>query len=350
MCFLKNNLKKLIKRSLKFIISLCFFVTLSIFFIFFKKKSIKDSQKRILIVKLDAIGDYILFRNFLEEIKKDPKFSNYKITFLGNIVNKKIAESLDSKFIDEFIWLKKKNILFKPFYFFSILNNIKYHFNLILYPCYSREFIGDLVVKYSKADEKIGFRGDINCINFILKNISDKWYDNLVEINKDVTFEFYKNKEFFKYILNRYIEIIKPEIKKADLLITRKIDLPDNFVAFFPGAQKKKRRWSKDNFIEISKFLINDCKKNVVICGLKDDSLNINIDSLVDLSGETNLLESIYILSKADLVISNDTSGAHIAAALNITVIVLSQFNYYGRFFPYPSEIENIYCLFPPKK
>ena len=41
--------------------------------------------KSLLLIRLDAIGDYILFRNFIEELKKDEKYKHYSITLLGNI-------------------------------------------------------------------------------------------------------------------------------------------------------------------------------------------------------------------------------------------------------------------------
>lgn len=337
--------KKIIKKFIKLIISLLFF--LIVFLFHSKKKSIKDSKKRILIVKLDAIGDYILFRNFLEIIKTDNKYSDYEITFLGNSVNKKIAEILDVKFINEFIWLKKKNILLKPFYFLRILNDLKYSFDLILYPCYSREFVADLFIKYSKADRKIGFKGDTNCISLFIKNISDKWYSKLIEIDKNIIFEFYKNREFFNQVLQTNLDILKPEIKTENLVIDKKIDLPEKYVVLFPGAQEKKRRWPKNNFIDIANFLVERYKLKVFVCGVKDDSLLYENDNIIDLAGKTTLIELMYIMSKAILVISNDTSGAHIGIAVNTPTIILSQFNHYKRFVPYPSEIKNIYCLTP---
>lgn len=338
---------KKIKNIFKLVISLLFFLIVFLFLFFLKRKNFKDNKKRILIIKLDAIGDYILFRNFLEAVRTDVKYSDYEITFLGNSVNKKIAETLDAKFVDEFIWLKKKNILFKPFYFLKVLKSFKYKFDLVLYPCYSREFIGDLFVKYSKADKKVGFKGDINCIDPFLKMISDKWYNSLIRIDKSIIFEFYKNREFFNQILQTNLNILKPEIKIEDLLIDKKLDLPDKYVVLFPGAQEEKRRWPKDNFINIANFLVEKYKLKVLVCGVKDDSLMFENSDIIDLAGKTTLIELMYIMSKAVLVISNDTSGAHIGIAVNVPIIVLYMFNHYGRFFPYPDEVKNVHCLKP---
>ena len=90
-----------------------------------------SNSKNLLIVKMDAIGDYILFRNFLKAIKEDKKYSKYKITLCGNSVWKDISEKFDSKVIDEFYWINKKKFLIKVSYFKKIINIIFVKINFI---------------------------------------------------------------------------------------------------------------------------------------------------------------------------------------------------------------------------
>ena len=74
-------------------------------------------QKSLLLVRLDAIGDYILFRNFIESLKKNQKYNNYKITLLGNNVWKNLSKELDYEYVDNFIWLDRnkfnKNLIYR---------------------------------------------------------------------------------------------------------------------------------------------------------------------------------------------------------------------------------------------
>ncbi len=143
------------------------------------------------------------------------------------------------------------------------------------------------------------------------------------------------------------MQIKKPFIDKT-IINLDKISLPDNFVVLFPGASADKRKWPKDNFIKISEYLINNYKFNIVVCGSGEDKISFENEKFFDMTGKTNLMQLVYIISKSKLIISNDTSGAHIGAALDIPLIVLSQFNHCGRFFPYPSEIsERNICLTP---
>jgi ADP-heptose:LPS heptosyltransferase len=346
---IKLIIHKKIRRFLKRHISILIFL-LTIFK--FKRKNIIKNNT-LLIIKLDAIGDYILFRNFLKIIKDSPKYKGYHITFLGNAVNKNIAETLDKYFVDEFIWINKKIIFKNPFYILKIINRINKKFSVVIQATYSREFIADILVKSTNAPTCIGFMGDNNNTDKKEKERTDGWYTDLINIDPKINFEFFRNKSFFSKILEENIAIEKPFINNEDLPTDNHILIPDNFVLLFPGAQKKYRRWPAKNFKEVGKYLANKYNRNIVICGSESDDGAAKIikdgDSrIINLTGKTSLMELIYIISKAKLVISNDTSGAHISAALNIPAIILSQFNHYLRFVPYPPEISsNILCLLP---
>ena len=90
-----SNLKKLIKLLIFSLINLCISPS----------KEIK--QKSLLLIRLDAIGDYVLFRNFIKLLKKTHKYNDYKITLLGNIVWKNLSKELDYEYVDKFIWLDR---------------------------------------------------------------------------------------------------------------------------------------------------------------------------------------------------------------------------------------------------
>ncbi len=96
--------------------------------------------KTLLIVKLDAIGDYLLFRNFLEDIRKSKKFANYHITLCGNIIWKELAEAFDKSYVDEFIWIDKKKLTIEKSYRKLTLQHIKDKgFEIAFQPTFSRE-------------------------------------------------------------------------------------------------------------------------------------------------------------------------------------------------------------------
>jgi hypothetical protein len=67
----------------------------------------KNKDKKLLIIRLDDIGDYLLFRNSLEAYKTSPRWNAYEITLLGNKIWKDLFEELDSTTVDKTIWINK---------------------------------------------------------------------------------------------------------------------------------------------------------------------------------------------------------------------------------------------------
>ena len=71
---------------------------------------------------------------------------------------------------------------------------------------------------------------------------------------------------------------------------------------------------------------------------------------VVDLTGKLSIPELIYVLSKADLLIANETGIVHIAASTQTPTLVISQGKSLVRWHPYPaasrSQITYLYPSF----
>lgn len=348
----------IIKRIIISIYLLLIIIILDIIFLFTKKS--KNSNKNILIIKLDAIGDYILFRNFIEIINKSSKFKDYKITYLGNQNVKSISEWLDGEFIDKYIWINTKKILKNPLYLFKIASEIKNNYQYAIQPTYSRTLIGNYLIKTSKAKHRISFKGDSNNILPIIKKVTDGWYNNLIKINQKTIFEFEKNKELFKNIINAKINLTSPLIKKEKL---QNSDTPlnfkniSNYIVIFPGASNYLKMWSTTYYAKIVKYISEKYNYTIVICGsvkeniLANEIINLSKNkAIIDLTGKTDLKQLTLIINNAKLLITNDTSAAHIGPAVNVNTIALSQMHYYGRFLPYPAHYSSsTICVIPHK-
>ncbi len=125
------------------------------------KKPIPN-PKTLLIIRIDGIGDYILFRNFLEALKNSPRFKDYKYTLCGNQAYKELALAYDSKIVSEFIWINTNKMKRHAFYRWKIFREIRTKgIEVVLNPTYSRNPIcDDSIVRISGAKEKIGCVGD----------------------------------------------------------------------------------------------------------------------------------------------------------------------------------------------
>lgn len=319
----------------------------------FKNKDPK--KKQLLIIKPDDIGDYILLRNFLPYIKNSKKYSNYEITYLGNKTIKELAEVLDSEHIDKFIWMDRNKIIKKPRLILNECFKICDKFDSIIHPVYSRTHWGEVLIKYSEGKEKIGFLGDNTNMPVEKKNKGNKYYTKLISINKNTLFEFDKNKEFFEKILNEKIKINKPEINKEKLNKIKTTKIPKKFIVIFPGSNVKEKCWDENNFANIIEYIWKKYKIKTIILGNKNERdiakniiKQLNKNSTINLVEKTSLVELTTIISKAKLVITNDSCAGHIGPALNIKTIILSRMNHYYRFVPYPkNRNKNSICIVP---
>jgi ADP-heptose:LPS heptosyltransferase len=309
------------------------------------------TTKRLLIIKLDAIGDYILFRNNISAIRHSERFKSYTFTMLGNPGFKDIATSLDQSFFEEFIWTDPQvvyNVEFLNWTTFKFLLKIKLKgFETILHPAHSRLLSTDLFIKYLGAKKTIASVGDD--INYLgnEKQIGDAIYDELIPVPSYDTFEFFRNIVFTQNLVG-----VKNEQIQLSLGDTRvQEERVPKVIVLFPGAGLAFRRWSTKKFADLMELIVQRNADIVFyIAGGKTETIlaheiisfaGTNGMVIKDYTGKTNLPEMVDLLRQADLLISNETSAVHMAAAVNLPTICISNGNQFGRFNPYPKELRN---------
>lgn len=301
------------------------------------------------IVKTDAIGDYILFRNSLESYKKN---SSNKIILVGNSAWKDIALYLDSKVIDQFIWIDFKKISNDQKYFKRILFRISaIRYNNLLSPSISRDFLSSLILLSANALVKYCYYADGMNANKIVLRISEYGCFAIKSKHKYL-FEFFRNIEFFSYVLgtkDQPTPDLSIELHPSSSTL-EKFKLNENqYCIFFVGGSAQFRKWDINNYIETAKNFNKNCK--ILFCGSRDDLISTatNLpDNCIDLTGKTSLIEMLYLIQGSYFILSNETSIPHMAAALNKKIMVISNGNHYGRFSPYPSSLnKEYYTIYP---
>ncbi len=300
------------------------------------------SQKAIIIIKTDAIGDFMLFRKAIQAIKESQKYRNYKIYLLGNEVWKDLAISLDGNFVNGFFWLNRhacKNPA-DPFYRQQLVFDInKIRFEKLVYFSFSREHLsGDWLAGHISAKEKITTEGDLLCQTREEQHAGNSFFQKLFPLSNLITFELEKNKLFTEWLINEKIKSDFISINNP----TPDISSDSNKIVFFPGASADFRQWPIESFIEIGKKILEIPDLKIVIAGGKEDENKGNqiveilgSERVTSVCGKVSLPEFFQILANARMLISNETSGVHMAVALGIPTICISNGNHYGRFNPY---------------
>lgn len=333
-----HNLKIYLRRKLIFIID---FILI--------RKCLFTKKESLLIIRLDDIGDYILFRNFIEPIRNSAKFKNKKIYLAGNEKWKDLTESYDKAFYDKIVWINLKR--------FRSRSGWSYKYSVLLKIYLLR--CETVFVPNDTTNEMINFIISRSGIKEIISNTPDSIYhfgdiDNFksksngsFENYLDMFFQFNRNKKFTEKLISQQINFSKPFINGI------KKFKDEEYIVIFPGAGDKKRQWGSKNFRELCEKIQREYKFKIYICGDKSDSDSareiINASKgIEDYTGKTTLTELANIIAGAKLLISNETCAVHLAASVNTKTICISNGNHFGRFNPYPQNIcDFIYTVYP---
>ncbi len=314
--------------------------------------------KRLLIIKLDHLGDYILFRNFLKRIRESEKFKNYKITFLGNIILKELAEKLDSKYVDEFIWINLKDFFteYKSGYRYNVIKKVSsLYYDIAFQPSYSRNYFwGDSIMRAVDAGEKIGFDGDLNNLKGVLKKKADSFYSRLIKLPDNVVFEFDKNRFIVDELLkNNSHNINLPFIETVPAFLKHE---SGEYCVIFAGASSARRRWGIEKFAKVADYIVENSGYKIFLAGsTAEENLAFEVSAAMKsekkeiICRTAGLFDTACLLAGAAVVICGDTGAVHMAMAAGAAkVICISNANHYLRFVPYPAGLDDrLFCVFP---
>jgi ADP-heptose:LPS heptosyltransferase len=302
-------------------------------------------RKTVLIVRLDLIGDFILWLDSAKELKKVYPASH--LVLYGNSVWTEVARQLP--YWDEVIPIDvarlRTDLLYRIRIFFHIRRK---SFDIALQPTFSREYVGDLTVRASKARQRIGHRGDINNITELQKYRTDLWYTQLIDTRAaDSGMELQTNTNLINGLsLHKY----RTNTPSLPVLCTLPKDLIgfDRYTVIAPGASWRPRAWPIEYFAALIKQLGENNEIEFILCGSVEerrlcDQLIAMCPgvSIQNLAGKTDLLQMGEVLRGADLVVANESAAIHLASAVGTSSVCITGGGHYGRFIPYQVKVTN---------
>ncbi len=343
-------------------------------------------KKTLCFIRLDIIGDYILYRNFLPLFKK--YFEDYETTFIGNTVIKDMATHCDSKYIDKFIFLdnaywekylristngsrlsKLKELLFfltkfmrKRYEDVSHLRKESYEIciNSSMFYFSTKE---DAIIRHLIAENKVGVfcTHPIESLHKIRlrkqTEIRKSFYTHLFYPKEVPQFLYDSNQDFFQSFFKHFkgvdIGFVELELKLPIAFEYEKFKnvLKPPYGVLNLGASDDLRVYKR--FDEMIAFLNPDYQ--LVLCGnsKKDEKLADSIlkrhKNAISLVNQTGLIEYLYLLKNASFAMGNESSIMHLSACLKIPhAFIVSSGLSSPRFHPYPKEIgPNIHMIYP---
>jgi len=298
-------------------------------------------RRRVLIIRPDGIGDFVLWSNAGQELCAYYRHQGYSVVLLGNAVWAEWASDLG--LADEVWALDTNRFVHNLRYRWGWLRRLrKAGFAKVLHPVHSRVFlVGDALVRSTNAEERVAPEGD--CSNaFWLKRWSDSWYSRLIPETSRQSMELLRHAEFMRGLGLSGFVARAPKLSFSKTTSELK-SISKPYVVLFVGAGLKIKVWPARNFGEIG-LRLRECGINVVLAGGPMDHLQATkiLECLngnaINLVGKTNLSELAELLRNAVVVLSNDTSAVHIGAAVGTPVLCMLGGGHFGRFLPYVVE------------
>jgi len=328
--------------------NLIFFKTL-LFFLFDSlalsnvQYSRNNQLKLILIIRQDAIGDFVMWLDTAKEYRKLYPSDKYKIVLAGNKIWCDLAEELP--YWDKVIPVDVKQ--FKTFssYRWKLLRKIrKLKIETAIQPTFSREFYhGDVLVRASGALWKVSSAGDMANRNWLKQFIADSWHTELIPASTEPLTELERNAEFFSGLtdyphLTNYPKLDIPEFWLSSEWKEK------TFYILVPGTSGAVagKEWPPAFFSDLATKVFRQTGWEGVICGAKQEhSLGEQILKQCDvplqnLCGQTTLVELAGLLSQSRLTISNDTGLVFLSSAVGTLSVCILGGGHFGRFVPYP--------------
>ncbi len=298
-----------------------------------------DIRKKVLVLKTDEIGDFVLATVFLRELRL--LLPRARITLVVNPATFNLAELCP--YVDDIIIYRQKVPRYlRPFIlplrafrlgFYTLQPE---HFDMALLPRRDMDTDYSLYVAYfSLSRQRIGYTEHIDA----RKQLVNKGFDLMLT---DVLFDKKPQHE-----VERYLDFIRylggnPSSDSTEVWLNAEdeeyadhlfADIPAKMViAFCPGAGKANRQWPPDRFIELGQWLKMVYDSSFIIVGGPGDKpvgkyIKDGIDQqVIDFTGSTTLRQTFSLLKRCRLYVGNDTGSMHLAAAAGIPVVEISCF------------------------
>ncbi len=306
------------------------------------------NNKKLLIIRLDDIGDYLLFRNTLP-FYKTGQWQEYEITLLGNFFWKNLFDSFDRNTVDEIIWIDKKQYEENKIYRIDVWKNLREQgFEVVICPSRTRPILlDDLCTLASGAKNK--FASENNLAYDDINKSSDRIYNHLYQQKNYYTNEFIFNIEFANWCCQTNNLITRPQI-----LSQFKSTHHKKYIVCFIGASAQSKRWPEKNWMQLIQMLSANNDYEIFITGGKNEIIAASkIEKQTktkNVANQLSLLEMSELVAFSTAVITNDSMALHLGVSFNKPTIVIANGDNAYRFTEYEKAgFSNIKALYPQR-
>ena len=291
---------------------------------------------KILVIKLDNIGDFILVTPFLRELRRN--FPDKWITLATSNCSRELASRCP--YVDEV-----QAIPINVTGLWSILKTCSQHckfgnklrhqgFDLAINVRWDSDYYHAWLLMYrTHATWRITHSETV----YELKEKHDQHFDAFytqVRSSKKIQHEVLQNLDLITFlggkIENEELELwVDDQDRKWASEFLGREEILTIFIGF--SASKNHKRWGIEKFIQVANSLVTSFGCKVILSGTPQDSnllksVKSHCHSRIKFLCDSNLWKIVAMIEKCHLVLCNDSAPAHIAAAVKTPVVTINPF------------------------
>jgi lipopolysaccharide heptosyltransferase II len=281
------------------------------------------SMRRILVIKLGALGDIILAVPSLRMLRK-----KYPKAFIAVLVDANLTSTLENcPYVDEIIPFKRKERKNRMRNLRALIRRLrKFSFDISVDfqntpKTHAIAFLSGVTSRYGYKRGILGrlLTHGVGSFEDPLPPVQHQFRVlNLLGITEcDERLELWPQNDDVQFIRHFFQQDwISPEQKKVGLVL---------------GASKRwqSKKWPLDYFVKLSERLREEYNAVVVLIGDetnktdRDLFLTKNTKKVIDLVGNTTMSQLSALMGELDCVVSSDTAPLHVASAMNTKTVCL---------------------------
>ncbi|CAA7627008.1 glycosyltransferase family 9 protein [Magnetospirillum sp. SS-4] len=310
---------------------------------------VRRRRRGLLVVRMDGIGDMVMFRAALERYPDAFGVAKSDITVLGCNSWKSLADEVFAGFtvvtIDEHAFEKKWLYRLKISLWVR-----RQGFEVAVCDMFMRKTLtADSLMWASRAGERIV------CQPFVTDRTRAEyaWYlaraTRVIDTGPYPTHEGLRHFTFLQALTGTRQPPEIPAIPWRD----RPPPLPGGgpYVVMNFGSNEPGRRWPFPHFLELARHCL-DAGYRVVFVGAGQEAFakpqlaEMNHPGVVDAIGGLGLPQLVDVMKHAACVVSNDTGPGHLALGVGAATVLLAGGGHFGCFVPYPEAIRPPRAIF----
>jgi ADP-heptose:LPS heptosyltransferase len=298
--------------------------------------AVRRRDRTLLLIRLDEIGDYLLFRNQLEAYKASARWKFYRITLLGNECWRGLFTALDQPTVDDTIWVNKDRYLENAPYRMAIWKQLRAGgFETVVAPSCMRPLLLDDFCMLAAAPLH-SFASVNTNVHECWNRLSDSLYTSLFKPSRSLMHEFDFNAEFSTWVSGNRYPGNRPCIEKRPAALGQ-----GAYTICFVGASIRSKRWPAKRWLEFIALHRRHFSGRIVLAaGSSTAELTMAHEiqqrtGAESIAGKLTLCELLPWIAGAQAVVTNDTMAAHMSVSLNRPTVIIANGTNYMRFSEY---------------